>query len=50
VGLSPGVDAFRRGALKPIQAGPNKSNQKGLDLFGFIRPNRDFSMGYGKSK
>jgi hypothetical protein len=29
---------------------PNKSKQNGLDLLGFIRPNRDFSMGYGESK
>jgi hypothetical protein len=31
------------------QANPNKSKQKGLDLLGFIRPNRYFSMGYGES-
>jgi hypothetical protein len=35
---------------KQNQAQPNKSKQKCLDLFGFIRPNRDFSMGYGDSK
>jgi hypothetical protein len=35
---------------KQIQAKPNKSKQKGLDSLGFIRPNRDFSMGYGQSK
>jgi len=29
---------------------PNKSKQNGLDLLGFIRQNRDFSMGYGESK
>src|SRR5271155_3216084 len=29
---------------------PNKSKQNSLDLFGFIRLNRDFSMGYGESK
>jgi hypothetical protein len=33
---------------KQDQANPNKSKQKGLDLLGFIRPNRDFSMGYGR--
>jgi hypothetical protein len=35
---------------KQNQARPNKSKLNGLDLFGFIRPNRDFSMGYGESK
>jgi hypothetical protein len=37
-------------AAKQIQAKPNKSKQKRLDLLGFIRPNPDFSMGYGDSK
>jgi hypothetical protein len=37
-------------AAKRIQAKPNKTKQKGLDLLGFIRPNRAFSMGYGQSK
>jgi hypothetical protein len=37
-------------AAKQIQAKPNKSKQKALDLLGFIRPNRDFSMGYGGFK
>jgi hypothetical protein len=32
------------------QAKPNKFKQNSLDLFGFIRPNRGFSMGYGESK
>jgi hypothetical protein len=31
-----------------FQAKPNKTKQKGLDLLGFIRPNRDFSMGCGE--
>ena len=31
-----------------LQANPNKSKEKGLDFLGFIRPNRDFSMGYGE--
>jgi hypothetical protein len=35
---------------KQNQAPPNKSKQNSLVLFGFIRPNRDFSMGYGESK
>jgi hypothetical protein len=30
------------------RAAANKSKQKCLDLLGFIRPNRDFSMGYGR--
>jgi hypothetical protein len=34
------------GFSKPNQGPPNKSKQKRLDLFGFIRANRDFSMGY----
>jgi hypothetical protein len=29
-----------------IQANPNKTKPKSLDLLGFIRPNRDFSKGY----
>jgi len=40
----------RRCATKLIQAEPSKSKQKRLDLLGFIRPNRDFSMGYSDSK
>ena len=35
---------------KQIQANPNKSKQNCLDLLGFIRPNRDFSMGCGRKK
>jgi hypothetical protein len=35
-------------AAKQIQANPNKTKQSSLDLFGFILPNRDFSMGYGR--
>jgi hypothetical protein len=31
---------------KSIQAKPNKTKQNCLDLLGFIRQNRDFSMGY----
>jgi hypothetical protein len=34
----------------PLPIKPRKSKQKGLDLLGFIRPNRDFSMGCGDSK
>jgi hypothetical protein len=33
---------------RSVQANPNKTKQKSLDFLGFIRPNRDFSMGYGK--
>ncbi len=36
-----------QGAPKPNQGNPRK---KGLDCLGFIRPNWDLSMGYGKSK
>jgi hypothetical protein len=35
---------------KQIQATPNKAKQNSLVLFGFIRPNRDFSMSYSESK
>jgi hypothetical protein len=35
---------------KQNQASPSNSKQKGLDLLGFIRPNRGFSMGYGGKK
>ena len=38
--------AQRPNKTKPNQANPNKSKQKRLDLLGFIRQNRDFSMGY----
>jgi hypothetical protein len=34
-------------SAKQDQSTPNKSKQNCLDLFGFIRPNRDFSTGYG---
>jgi hypothetical protein len=44
------VSARRPSPSKQIQAKPNKSKQKSLDLHGFIRPNRDFSMGYEESK
>jgi hypothetical protein len=40
---------FNQRAHSP-QAKPNKSKQKRLDLLGFIRPIRDFSMGYYDSK
>jgi hypothetical protein len=36
--------------LKESQAKPNESKQKGLDLLGFIRPNRAFSMACDESK
>jgi hypothetical protein len=35
---------------KQNQAKPNKTKQFSLVLFGFIRPNQAFSMGYGESK
>jgi hypothetical protein len=35
---------------KFIQAKPNKTKQKSLDLLGFLWSNRGFSMGYGESK
>jgi hypothetical protein len=37
-------------AAKQFQAKPNKTKENSLDLFGFIRPNRDFPMDYGESK
>jgi hypothetical protein len=37
-------------AAKPFQAKPNRTKQNSFDLLGFIRANRDFSMGYGESK
>jgi hypothetical protein len=33
---------------KQVQAKPNKSKQKSLDLLGIICPNWAFSMGYGR--
>jgi hypothetical protein len=33
---------------KSIQINPSKTKQKSLDFLGFIRPNRDFSMGYAR--
>ena len=35
---------------KSIQTNPNRTKRNSLDLFGFIRPNLDFSMGYSESK
>jgi hypothetical protein len=43
-------DGGPAGAAKQFQAKPRKSKKKGLDWLGFIRPNRDFSKGYGDSK
>jgi hypothetical protein len=43
------VHGFNQGA-NSFQIDPNKTKQKYLDLLGFIRPNRGFSMGYGESK
>jgi hypothetical protein len=51
-GLCSGSGKATRGSRKcnlkarSVQANPNKTKQKSLDLLGFIRPNRDFSMGY----
>jgi hypothetical protein len=42
--------AVRPNSPKQIQATPNKTKQNSLVLFGFIRQNRDFSMGYSESK
>jgi hypothetical protein len=42
--------ARRPNKSKQNQITPNKSKQNCLVLFGFIRPNRDFSMGYNESK
>jgi hypothetical protein len=38
-----------RPSAGPTRIKPNKTKQKSLDFLGFIRPNRDFSMGYGES-
>jgi hypothetical protein len=40
----------RKAQPKRVQAKPNKTKQNGLGFAWFIRPNRDFSMGYGDSK
>jgi hypothetical protein len=32
--------------VNSVQANPNKTKENCLDFLGFIRPNRDFSMGY----
>ena len=45
-GRRPGRSGGFNQSGNSFQANPNKSKQKSLDLFGFIRPNRDFSMGY----
>jgi hypothetical protein len=37
-------------AAKPIQIEPNKAKQICLDLFGFVCPNQDLSMGYERKK
>jgi hypothetical protein len=42
-------DGYNQSAISS-QANPNSSKQEGLDFLGFIRPNRDFSKGYGDSK
>jgi hypothetical protein len=45
------AEARRPKRFEQDQAGPSKTKQDCLDLLGFIRPNRDFSAGYGeKSK
>jgi hypothetical protein len=31
-----------------VQANPNNSKQKNLDLLGFVWPKRDFSKGYNR--
>jgi len=41
---------LKRDILEITQEKPNKSKQNSLVLFGFIRPNRGFSMGYTESK
>jgi hypothetical protein len=41
---APRCHKCNQGAIS-FQAKPNKSKQNRLDLFGFIRPNRDFSKG-----
>jgi hypothetical protein len=49
-GSDPSREAGFNLRANSIQINPNKSKQKSLDFLGFIRPNRDFSMGYGESK
>jgi hypothetical protein len=46
----PPLTAMPAPAAQQIQAKPNKTKQKGLDLLGFIRPNRDASKGCSDSK
>jgi hypothetical protein len=41
---------FSKPISKFSQAQPSKIKQKSLDFLDFIRPNWDFSMGYGDSK
>jgi hypothetical protein len=50
MGKAAALSLIRAAAFKSAQAKPNKSKQNSLDLFGFARPNRDFSKGYGQSK
>jgi hypothetical protein len=45
-GRRPGRSGGFNQSGNSLQANPNKSKQKSLDFLGFIRPNRDFSMGY----
>jgi hypothetical protein len=43
--VTPLAAGFNQSA-KLVQTNPNKTKQNSLDFLGFIRPNRDFSMGY----
>jgi hypothetical protein len=45
-----GFAVKRLSCAKQAQAPPSPSKQKRLDLLGFIRPNRDLTMGYSDSK
>jgi hypothetical protein len=49
-GTKPLLSLHEPNPSKQNQARPNKSKQKRLDLLGFIRPNRAFSIGYDDSK
>jgi hypothetical protein len=48
--MAGGCNSAPRTISKEKQEKPNKSKKIGLDFFGFLRPNRDFSKGYGESK
>jgi hypothetical protein len=44
----PNPSAVFKQRANSFQTKPNKTKQNGLDFLGFIRPKRDFPMGYGR--